>query len=121
MSRKLNAKKNNHFDLQSFRELALVPLRDTVIYPHMVNPLSIGRDRSIRALEAAVAENVPVAIFLQRDPELADPGIDDLHAIGTEAIVGRTLRMPDGTTSVIAQGNARVKLIEIIQTEPFLR
>jgi ATP-dependent Lon protease len=121
MSRKLNAKKNNHFDLQSFRELALVPLRDTVIYPHMVNPLSIGRDRSIRALEAAVAENVPVAIFLQRDPELADPGFDDLCAIGTEAVVGRTLRMPDGTTSVIAQGNARVKLIEIIQTEPFLR
>jgi ATP-dependent Lon protease len=102
-------------------EMALVPVRDTVVYPHLIAPLTVGRDRSIRAVESASADNKPLAVFLQRDPEVQDPGIDDLHLTGAQVSIGRTLRMPDGTTSIIAQGDARIKLLEITQTDPYLR
>ncbi|MDE3089972.1 MAG: endopeptidase La [Chloroflexota bacterium] len=102
-------------------ELALVPVRDTVFYPHLLSPLIVGRDQSIRAVEAAMANSQRLVVFLQRDPEVQDPKPEDLYTIGTEVSIGRLLRMPDGTTSVIAQGTTRVKLIEIVQTDPFLR
>ena len=122
MPRKQTVRKSTPaFDAQPTRELALIPVRDTVIFPRLVSPLAIGRERSIRAIEAALADNKPVVVFLQRDPETTEPGFDDLYAIGTEALVGRTLRMPDGTTSAIAQGNTRVRLVEITQTDPFIR
>jgi ATP-dependent Lon protease len=108
-------------ELLNLPELPLVPVRDTVLFPHIMNPLVVGRDRSIRAVEAAMASNQRIVVFTQRDPEVADPGLDDLYSIGTEMTIGRMLRMPDGTTSVIGQGSARVKLIDVIQSEPYLR
>ena len=108
-------------ELLNLPELPLVPVRDTVIFPHLMSPLMVGRDRSIRAIEAAMAGDQRIVVFTQRDPEVTDPVGDDLHSIGTEMTIGRMLRMPDGTTSVIGQGNTRVKLIDIIDTEPYLR
>jgi ATP-dependent Lon protease len=102
-------------------EFALVPLRDAVIFPHLMSPLSVGRDRSVRAIESALAENKPVVVFLQRDPEIIEPTLNDLYPIGTQVTVGRMLRMPDGTTNVIAQGEARVRLIEIVHADPYIR
>jgi ATP-dependent Lon protease len=102
-------------------EYPLVPVRDMVLFPHLMSPLAVGRDRSVRAIEAALADNKPVVVFLQRDPEIQDPTAADLYPIGAEAVVGRMLRMPDGTTNVITQGATRVRLIEIIQTDPYLR
>lgn len=102
-------------------EFALVPVRDTVIFPHLMSPLAVGRDRSVRAIEAALADNKPIVVFLQRDPTTAEPTLNDLYSIGTQVTIGRMLRMPDGTTNVIAQGDSRVKLVDLVQTEPYLR
>jgi len=107
-------------DLPNLPVYALVPVRDTVIFPHLMSPLAIGRERSIRAVEAALADNKPIIVFLQRDPEIQEPLVDDLFSIGTEVSVGRMLRMPDGTTNVITQGEARVRIVEIIQRDPYL-
>ncbi len=108
-------------ELLNLPELPLVPVRDTVLFPHIMNPLVVGRDRSIRAVEAAMAGNQRIVVFTQRDPEVADPGLDDLYSIGTEMTIGRMLRMPDGTTSVIGQGASRVKLVDVLQSDPYLR
>ena len=124
MSKKNGEKKSERSAFEeSFHlpELPLVPVRDTVIFPHLMSPLTVGRDHSIRAVEAANAENQHIVVFLQRDPETQDPTPDDLYSIGTEVVIGRMLRMPDGTTSVIAQGNARVRLIEVSQSDPYMR
>src|SRR5574341_240855 len=107
--------------LSRLPELPLVPVRDTVLYPRLMSPLTVGRERSIRAIEAAMAKNQFIVVFLQRDPETQEPGADDLYTVGTEVAIGRMLRMPDGTTSLIGQAKSRVKLVEIVQTDPFLR
>jgi ATP-dependent Lon protease len=99
----------------------LVPLRDLVIFPRMVTPLFVGRDRSMRAVEEANDRDGHLIVTAQRDPELTDPTPSDLYDIGTYVSIGRVLHMPDGTTSVLVHGERRVEIIEFEQTEPFLR
>ncbi|MGE5264909.1 MAG: endopeptidase La [Acidobacteriota bacterium] len=108
-------------EILNLPELPLVPVRDTVIFPHLMSPVMVGRDRSIRAIEAAMAADQRIVVFTQRDPEIADPKPEDLYQVGTEMTIGRMLRMPDGTTSVIGQGNSRVKLVDVIESDPFIR
>ena len=103
------------------QEYIVIPLRDSVVFPQMMAPLFIGRDRSLRAIEAAVAGDLPVLVVAQRDEDREDPEPEDLYTIGTEVVIGRTLRMPDGSTSVLSQGRQRVEIVEFTQTEPFLR
>ncbi|MGE5141626.1 MAG: LON peptidase substrate-binding domain-containing protein, partial [Rudaea sp.] len=102
-------------------DFPLVPVRDSVIFPRLVSPVTVTRDRSVRAVEDAMLRDQRVVVFTQRDPSVQDPDADDLHSIGTEMSVGRILRMPDGTTSILGQGETRVRLVEIIQTDPYLR
>lgn len=102
-------------------EFPLVPVRDTVLFPRLMSPLVVGRDRSIRAIEAAMAKNQPIVVFLQRDAEMQEPAASDLFQIGTQVSVGRILRLPDGTTSVFGQGEKRVRLFDFSQSEPFIR
>ena len=102
-------------------ELPLLPVRDTVVFPRMLTPLFVGRDRSIMALEAAITEDNQVVIVTQRDPEVEEPGLEDLYEIGTLVIVGRMLRLPDGSTNILVQGHQRVELLEIVEDEPFPR
>ncbi len=102
-------------------ELPLLPVRDTVIFPRMLTPLFVGRDRSVLALEAALAEKSKLAVVTQRDADLEDPAPEDLYTIGTEVIVGRMLRMPDGSTNILAQGHQRIEIVEFTQEEPYLR
>ena len=102
-------------------ELPLLPVRDTVVFPRMLTPLFVGRDRSILALEAAVAEANQVVVVTQRDPEVEEPELEDLYEIGSLVIVGRMLRMPDGSTNILVQGHQRVELIEMVQDVPFPR
>lgn len=92
-------------------ELPILPARDTVMFPHMVSPLFIGRERSIRAVEMAMARDQRVAVFTQKDAEVQTPGVDDLYPVGTEVLIGRMLRMPDGTTSIWVQGRRRVRML----------
>jgi len=113
----------DNVDLQSPDLIAypLLPVRDTVVFPRLLTPLFVGRDQSVRALEAALAADSRLVVATQRDPEVETPTLDDLYPIGTEVIVGRLLRMPDGTTSILAQGQRRVELVELVQAAPFIR
>jgi ATP-dependent Lon protease len=99
----------------------LLPLRDTVVFPHMMTPLVVGRDRSIKAVEAAIGSDNLLVVVAQRDPEVQEPELEDLYAIGVEMVVGRILRMPDGTTNVLGQGLRRVRVLHLTQTRPFIR
>jgi ATP-dependent Lon protease len=105
-------------DPEEILQLPLLPARDTVIFPHMVAPLFVGRERSIRAVEMAMARDQRVAVFTQRDEEVQDPKVDDLYPIGTEVLIGRMLRMPDGTTSVWVQGRRRIRMLGITGERP---
>ena len=99
----------------------LIPVRDTVIFPHMVAPLFVGRDRSLRALEVAAKNDNIVFVATQRDPDIEDPEFNELYSVGCEMVIGRTLRMPDGTTSVLGQGQRRVRIIECVHSDPYMR
>jgi ATP-dependent Lon protease len=100
-------------------ELPLLPLRDLVMFPHMVTPLFVGRDRSMAAIREANARNLTLIAAAQINPEIEDPSATDLFTVGTEIAVGRMLRMPDGSTSVLSQGRRRVQIVEFVRTEPF--
>jgi ATP-dependent Lon protease len=102
-------------------EAVLIPLRDMVIYPNMVAPLFVGRDRSMAAIAAAQANEQTVIGVGQVDPSVPDPKPDDLFVFGTEMALGRLMRMPDGTTSVLAQGRRRVEIVEFTKTENYYR
>lgn len=99
----------------------LVPARDTVVFPRLISPITAGRERSVRAIEDAMLRDQRVVVFAQKDPELQEPGMDDLYRVGTVLSIGRMLRMPDGTTSVLGQGEVRARLLEIVQTDPFIK
>lgn len=100
--------------------LPLLPVRDTVLFPYVAAPLFVSRDRSMKAVEAAVASDQRIAVFTQRDPEIQEPGVDDLYEFGTEAVIGRVWRMPDQTTSVFVHGRRRLRLLKLVKTEPYL-
>lgn len=97
----------------------LVPLRDMVLFPNMVTPLFVGREKSLAAIATAQAEEATVIAALQRESTLPDPNADDLYTVGVEMALGRLMHMPDGTTSVLAQGRRRVRITHIEQSEPF--
>ncbi|MFC2037878.1 LON peptidase substrate-binding domain-containing protein, partial [Chloroflexota bacterium] len=99
----------------------LLPLRGTVVFPHMMAPLGVGRERSIKAVEAAVNGDSRIVVVAQRDPEVQLPELDDLHTIGVEMVVGRILRMPDGSTNILGQGRRRVQVLGLTQTQPYIR
>ena len=101
-------------------EYVLIPLRDQVVFPHVVTPLFVGRDRSVKAIETAYAQDSLVVVAAQHDPSIEDPEFGDLHTVGAEAEIARVLRMPDGTTSALIQGRRRVRIEELLQTEPYM-
>ncbi|RUL79701.1 endopeptidase La [Dyella choica] len=90
--------------------LPVLPLRDVVVYPHMVIPLFVGRDKSMRALERAMEGERQILLVAQKSPDIDDPAIKDLHQIGTLAGVLQLLKLPDGTVKVLVEGQARVSI-----------
>ncbi len=102
-------------------EAPLIPLRDLVVYPNMVTPLFVERESSLLAIQAAQAEGRTVIGAAQLDPNIAIPTPGDLHLLGTEIAMGRVMRMPDGTVSVLAQGRRRVEIVEFLSSKPFMR
>jgi ATP-dependent Lon protease len=99
----------------------LLPLRDTVVFPRMIAPLVVGRDRSVKAVEAAVDGDRTLIVVTQRDAEVQEPGPDDLYTIGVAINVARVLRMPDGTTSILGHGRRRVRIVGFSQLKPYVR
>ena len=90
--------------------LPVLPLRDVVVYPHMVIPLFVGRDKSMRALERAMEGERQILLVAQKSPDIDDPAVADLHQIGTLAGVLQLLKLPDGTVKVLVEGQARVSV-----------
>jgi ATP-dependent Lon protease len=99
----------------------LVALRDTVIFPEMIVPLQVGRDRSVKALDRAVRTSQPVALVTQRvnDQEEINAA-DELYAVGTLAKIAQVIRLQDGTVRAIVQGQKRIRLLDLVQTDPYL-
>jgi len=102
-------------------ELPILPLQNTVLIPNTLVPLFVACAPAIRAIEEAMAQNRMVLAVAQRTVELEHPGPDDLYTVGTEAIIVRLLRMPDGTLSVLVQGQRRMRILEYVQQSPYLR
>ncbi|MDF4003114.1 endopeptidase La [Luteibacter sp. PPL552] len=88
--------------------LPVLPLRDVVVYPHMVIPLFVGRDKSMRALERAMEGERQILLVAQKSPDIDDPSVADLHQVGTLAGVLQLLKLPDGTVKVLVEGQSRV-------------
>src|SRR5699024_8603334 len=91
----------------------VLSLRDVVVYPHMVIPLFVGRDRSVRALEESMNVDKQILLVTQKNPEVEEPGPDELFDCGTMATVLQMLRLPDGTTKVLVEGGQRVHIDEL--------
>ena len=100
-------------------QLPLLPLRDVVVYPHMVLPLFVGRKRSIEALEHAMLDNKQVLLVAQRNASEDQPGVDDLHQVGTVSNILQLLKLPDGTIKVLVEGSYRAAVLAIDDDEQF--
>ena len=100
--------------------LIIVPVRNMVLFPGMILPITIGRDNSIAGAQQAVKTERPIGIVLQRNPEIDRPGKDDLFPVGTRANVLRYVTTPDGAHHVICQGQQRFRVVELLEGYPFL-
>jgi ATP-dependent Lon protease len=99
--------------------LPLLPLRNTVLFPGVVIPITVGRDKSIRLVQEANKGNKVIGVVTQTNPDIEEPTFEDLHRIGTQASIMRMLRMPDGSTTVILQGKKRFEITGLVSTEPY--
>lgn len=99
--------------------LPLLPLRDVVVYPHMVIPLFVGRERSIDALEAAMDADKQIVLVAQKNAGDDDPSADDLYRIGTQATVLQLLKLPDGTVKVLVEGGERVRIDQFFDNDAY--
>ncbi len=102
-------------------ECPLIPLRDMVMFPHMLTPLLVGREQSLAAVGAASRNKETAIAVAQIDPSENEPHEEGLYRIGSEVAVGRALRLPDGSMSVLVQGRRRVEIVEYIRAEPYFR
>ncbi|MFG0454628.1 MULTISPECIES: endopeptidase La [Shewanella] len=100
-------------------ELPVLPLRDVVVYPHMVIPLFVGREKSIRCLETAMAQDKQIILVAQRDAELDEPTKDDIFEVGTVASILQLLKLPDGTVKVLVEGGRRARIKRYTQEADF--
>jgi len=101
--------------------LPLLPLRDVVVYPHMVVPLFVGREKSILALESAMEADKQIVLVAQKDPSEDDPGVDDVYQVGTLATILQMLKLPDGTLKVLVEGLGRVSILNAFQEDDFIK
>ncbi|HZH54435.1 MAG TPA: endopeptidase La [Sphingobacteriaceae bacterium] len=100
--------------------LPILPLRNTVLYPGVVIPITVGRDKSIKLVKEAYKGDRSIGVLAQRDGQTEDPTVDELYRIGTVARIIKVLQMPDGNTTVIIQGKLRFQLENVVQEQPYL-
>ena len=101
--------------------LPLLPLRNTVIFPQQILPLSIGREKSVRLIEEAMRVNRLLLVVAQRDGRVDDPRVEDLFQWGTISLIMKIFKMPDGTHSAMVQGIARGRILDFVQTDPYMK
>jgi len=99
--------------------LAVLPLRDIVVFPHMIVPLFVGREKSVRALEAVMKEDKQILLVAQKNATQDDPSVDDIYRIGTVSTILQLLKLPDGTVKVLVEGGKRAKIVGFKETESY--
>jgi len=104
---------------QATHAIPVLPLRDVVVYPHMVIPLFVGREKSINALDTAMQEDKKILLVAQKNAEIDDPAIEDIHEIGTLSTILQLLKLPDGTVKVLVEGAERVRITGYEATDAF--
>src|ERR687885_1374712 len=107
--------------MQIPNELPVLPLRDIVIYPFMIVPLFVSREKSIRAVDEALGENRMILLVSQRDLDKEEPAADDLYKVGTVAVIMRMLKLPDGRTRILVQGLTRASVDAVEDAGGYLR
>lgn len=101
--------------------LPVLALKNTVLFPGIVIPITVGRDKSIKAINRAYEHGRVIAVLSQRDTQVEEPGVDDLYRIGTVARILKLLKMPDGTITAIIQGRRRFTLVEMLRENPYMQ
>src|SRR5260370_4595399 len=101
--------------------LAILPVRDTVLFPGAVLPLTVGRESSLALANSLMGDEKLLGVVAQLDPRIEDPAAADLHKVGTLAKVHKTVKMPNGNVVVFLEGLQRVQVLELIGLRPFLR
>ncbi|WP_114374810.1 endopeptidase La [Elioraea thermophila] len=99
--------------------LPVLPLRDIVVFPHMIVPLFVGREKSVRALEAVMKDDKQILLVTQKNAAQDDPGTDDIYHVGTIATVLQLLKLPDGTVKVLVEGGRRARIVAFKETEAY--
>ncbi|MBU1697951.1 MAG: endopeptidase La [Proteobacteria bacterium] len=102
------------------KQLPLVPLRDMVLFPSIITPVFVGRDKSIKALSEAMATDKKIFLTTQKDPDVLKPNINDVFQVGTEARITQLLRLPDGSVKALVEGCERGKIVKLIDEDGFL-
>src|SRR6266542_364505 len=112
---------DNAQELQIPNDLPVLPLRDIVIYPFMIVPLFVSREKSIRAVDEALGENRMILLASQKDLDKEEPSADDLYRVGTAAVIMRMLKLPDGRIRILVQGLARAEIESVDTTGEYIR
>jgi ATP-dependent Lon protease len=102
-------------------KLPILPLRNTVLFPSTVIPITISREKSIQLVDEAYATNKKVGVVAQKSHEIDHPGLDDIYQVGTVAHIIKKFRLPDDNTMVIIQGVKKFRIKEIVETEPYYK
>lgn len=118
----ITAEEEENMNKEKFPEdLPILPLRNNVLFPGVVIPITVGRDKSIKLIQDANKGNKIIGVVSQKNQEEESPEFEDLHTIGTVAQIVRLLKMPDGSSTVIIQGKRRFEMVQPTQSEPYLR
>jgi len=105
----------------SFQRYPVLPLRDIVVFPHMIVPLFVGRDKSVRALEDVMKHDKQILLVAQKDAARDDPEKEDIHTVGSVGTVLQLLKLPDGTVKVLVEGGPRAEIVEFLSNEDFFQ
>src|SRR5215212_5804799 len=118
----LNEDDDGNMDEQAIPdELPLLPLRNTVLFPGVVIPITVGRDKSIKAVNDAYKADKLIGVIAQKDSNIEEPTVSDLEDIGTIAKLVKLIKMPDGGTTIIIQGRKRFRIEEITAEDPYFK
>ena len=118
----INENENDGTDKQDIpEEIALLPLRNTVLFPGVVLPITVGRDKSIKAVTDAYKGSKLIGVIAQKDSNVEDPTLDDLETIGTIAKIVKQIKMPDGGTTIIIQGRWRFAIKKLTTDDPYFK
>jgi ATP-dependent Lon protease len=105
----------------SHEAIPLLPLRELIVFPHEVYPIFVGRQKSIKALEAAETSKKPILLAAQKDARVSDPGPDDIYSVGTLGVVVQLLRLPDGTVKALLEGKKRARVVRYVSHDDYFQ